>query len=76
MSIENGHLFVRLGNPDFSGVMQHWHDNTFRITWRKRFYSDDYATFDRDALGKPTKLSLAWLSLQFERERPTRKLQQ
>ncbi len=67
VSIANGGLFVRFGNPDFSGVMQHWHDNTFRVTWRKRFYGNDYATFDVDAFGKPSQLRFESLALQFAR---------
>jgi len=64
---EDGHLVLHLGNPDFTGELQPWHGNTFRVAWRHRFYGDDYATFDVDALGKPAKLELAGLSLHYER---------
>ncbi|MGH8147744.1 MAG: serine hydrolase [Rhodanobacteraceae bacterium] len=67
VSIEHGHLVLRLGNPDFTGDLEPWHGNTFRVTWRYRFYGDDYATFDVDALNKPTQLSLEDLSTHYER---------
>jgi CubicO group peptidase (beta-lactamase class C family) len=65
--LENGHLILRLGNPDFSGALQPWHGNTFHVTWRNKFYGDDYVTFDVDALEKPVRLSLTEMPLQFER---------
>jgi CubicO group peptidase (beta-lactamase class C family) len=67
VAIEHGHLVLRLGNPDFTGDLTPWHGNTFRVNWRYHFYSDDYATFDVDALGKPSKLRLAGTSLHYER---------
>ena len=71
VTLEHGRLVLRLGNPDFTGDLVPWHDNTFRVTWRYRFYGDDYTTFDIDALGKPAKLELAGRSLHFGRERPS-----
>jgi len=70
VALEHGRLVLRLGNPDFIGDLVPWHDNTFHVTWRYRFYGDDYATFDIDALGNPTKLELAGMSLHFGREQP------
>lgn len=67
VSIDHGHLVLRLGNPDYTGDLEPWHGNTFRVTWSYRFYGDDYATFDVDALGKPAKLSLDDLSTHYER---------
>jgi len=74
VSIEKNHLVLRLGNPDFTGDLKHWHDNTFRVTWRDRFYDSDvlnagvaYVTFDLDAYGKPVKLSFAKWPLHFKR---------
>ena len=70
VELEHGRLVLRLGNPDFTGDLEPWHDNTFRVTWRHKFYGKGYATFDIDALGKPVKLELAGMSLRFEREQP------
>jgi CubicO group peptidase (beta-lactamase class C family) len=67
VALEHGHLVLRLDNPDFTGDLEPWHDNTFRVTWRYRFYGDDYATFDVDALGHPTRLAFEWASLHFEK---------
>ncbi len=70
VTLENGHLVVRLGNPDFTGDLTYWHDNTFQVAWRHRFYGTDYVTFDLDALGAPTRLALGNGALHFERARP------
>lgn len=67
VSIDHGHLILSLGNPDFIGDLEPWHDNTFRVIWRYRFYGDDYATFDVDALNKPVQFSLEDLSTRYER---------
>ena len=66
---EHGHLVLRLGNPDFTGDLEPWHDDTFHVTWRYKFYGDDYATFDVDALRQPARLTLAGMALHFERQR-------
>jgi CubicO group peptidase (beta-lactamase class C family) len=67
VSLANGHLVLRLGNPNFTGDLEHWHGNTFRVTWRYRFYGKGYVTFDVDAFGKPEKLSFTLLPLHYER---------
>lgn len=64
---EGGHLVVRLGDPDFTGDLEPWHDNTFRVTWRYKFYGKDYATFDLDAYGKPASVNFAEMSLNYAR---------
>lgn len=65
--LEGGHLVVRLGNPDFTGDLVHWHDNTFRVTWRDRLYGQNYLTFELDAYGKPHDLVVAGMPLHYER---------
>ncbi|MGA7537252.1 MAG: serine hydrolase [Steroidobacteraceae bacterium] len=67
---ERGHLVLRLGNPMFTGDLEHWNGDTFRVRWRYRFYGDAYITFDVDALGEPTKLSLAQTAAHYERAPP------
>ncbi|TAN02586.1 MAG: serine hydrolase [Rhodanobacteraceae bacterium] len=67
VTLEHGHLVLRLGNPDFTGDLEPWHGNTLHVTWRYRFYGDDYATFDVDALGKPVKVSLLETGVHFQR---------
>jgi len=68
---EHGHLVLRLGNPDFTGDLEPWHDNTFHVTWRYRFYGDAYATFDVNALKQPARLTLAGMGLHFDRTTST-----
>ena len=64
---ESGHLVLRLENPDFVGDLEPWHDNTFRVTWRYRFYDKDYVTFDLDLFAKPKTLTFTDPSFHFER---------
>ncbi|MHB8404501.1 MAG: serine hydrolase [Gammaproteobacteria bacterium] len=73
LSLENGHLVLRLGNPDFTGDLIHWNHNTFRVKLRYRFYDeafDQYVTFDLDATGKPMELRFYDLPAHFMREAP------
>lgn len=67
VTLENGHLVLRLGNPNFVGDLQHWHDDTFRVSWRYRYYGDSYVTFGQDLAGATDKLSLPQMNLDFER---------
>lgn len=67
LTVEHGHLVLRLGNPDFTGDLEPWHGNTFKVTWRYKFYGDDYATFDVDAMRHPVSLKLEEMSLHYER---------
>lgn len=67
VSDESGHLVLRLGNPMFVGDLEHWNGDTFHVRWRYRFYDDAYVTFDVDALGEPTRLSLVQTPAHYER---------
>lgn len=67
VTLEHGRLVLRLGNPDFTGDLAPWHGDTFHVTWRYKFYGDDYATFDVNAMREPNRLTLAGMSLHFER---------
>lgn len=69
---EGGHLVLRFGNPMFVGDMQPWNGNTFRVRWRYRYYGEAYITFDIDALGKPTRLSVAGSPAHYERAPPAK----
>ncbi len=65
---ERGYLVLHLGNPMFVGDLEHWDGDTFRVRWRYRFYGKTYVTFDVDALGEPTRLSLAQSPAHYERK--------
>jgi CubicO group peptidase (beta-lactamase class C family) len=67
VALEHGRLVLHLGNPDFVGDLLPWHDNTFHVTWRYKFYGNDYATFDVDALRQPVKLTLMGMGLNYAR---------
>ncbi len=67
IAVEDGHLVLRLGNPDFVGDLAYWHDETFRVTWRYHLYGTAYVNFDVDALGRVNKLSIAQSPLHYER---------
>ncbi len=69
IAVEDGHLVLRLGNPDFVGDLAYWHDETFRVTWRYHLYGTAYVNFDVDALGRVTRVSLAQSPLHYERVR-------
>ncbi|HZX70721.1 MAG TPA: serine hydrolase [Rhodanobacter sp.] len=71
VTLEKDHLVLRLGNPDFVGDLQHWHDDTFRVSWRYRYYGDSYVTFGQDLAGVPDKLSLPQMDQHFERMKPS-----
>jgi len=73
VNVENGHLVLRLDNPDLTGDLQPWHGSTFRVNWRYTFYGDDYANFDADALRHPAKLTLTGMWLHYERAQPANK---
>jgi len=64
---EGGRLVLRLEDPDFTGDLEPWHDNTFRVTWRYAFYGKDYVTFGLDVFGKPATLRFTDPSFHFER---------
>ncbi len=62
-----GHLVLKMGDPMFTGDLQPWHDETFRVRWRYRFYGKAYVTFDVDAHGKPSELKFAQMRNHYER---------
>ncbi|MGH8398282.1 MAG: serine hydrolase, partial [Gammaproteobacteria bacterium] len=74
VSLEGGHLVLRLGNPNFTGDLIHWNHNTFRVELRYHFYDesfDQYVSFDLDATGKPMELRFYDLPARFMRTAPS-----
>ncbi|MEO8780282.1 MAG: serine hydrolase [Rhodanobacter sp.] len=74
VTMEKGHLVLRLDNPAFVGDLQHWHDDSFRVRWRYRYYGDSYVTFGQDLKGAADKLSLPQMDLDFERAKAPREM--
>ncbi len=66
---QNGHLVLRLGNPRFTGDLQPWNNNTFRVVWRYRYYGKAWVSFDLNAQGEPVRVSFARMPAHFERVR-------
>ena len=54
---ENGHLVLRYG-PSFTGDLEHWHYDTFRVTWRDPMLGKGMVTFTLDADGKPGQVKV------------------
>ena len=57
---ENGKLTARYG-PAFAGDLEHWHYDTFRITWRDRTLGRSLITFTLDAAGKTDEIKVETL---------------
>ena len=52
---ENGKLVLHYG-PTFTGDLEHWHYDTFRVTWRDRTLGKGFATFTLNAQGKVAEM--------------------
>jgi hypothetical protein len=51
VALENGRLVLRFG-PSFTGDLEHWHHDTFRITWRDLRMGTGFVTFALRSNGK------------------------
>ncbi|MGH8127750.1 MAG: serine hydrolase [Gammaproteobacteria bacterium] len=70
IGMENGHLVLHLGNPNFVADLEHWHNNTFRVKFRYGFLQSlgsDYLTFQLDAFGNPVKITSFPAPFHYER---------
>lgn len=54
---EDGRLVLRFG-PSYVGDLEHWHYDTFRVTWRDRAMGRAMATFVLNARGEVRSLAL------------------
>lgn len=54
---ENGKLVLRYG-PAFAGELEHWHYDTFRVTWRDPMLGKGFVTFTLDAKGKTSEIKV------------------
>ena len=57
LAVEDGHLVLHDG-PAYVGDLEHWHFDTFRVTWRDRLLGTQLATFELDESGRPATLEL------------------
>lgn len=58
---ENQKLVVHFG-PNFTGDLQHWHFDTFRVTWRDPMQGKGFVNFKLNAQGKADVVSIENLS--------------
>jgi len=60
-SLENGKLVAQFG-PNFSGDLEHWNYDTFRVTWRDRMEGKGLVNFRLNAQGKVESVNIDRLS--------------
>jgi CubicO group peptidase (beta-lactamase class C family) len=61
VALENGKLVTRFG-PNFNGDLEHWHYDTFRVTWRDRMQGKGFVNFRLNTQGKVDSMSIENLS--------------
>ena len=60
---EQGHLVIRFGrSPAFTGDLEHWHYDTFRVHWRVPNIPDAWATFALEPDGAVERMRMAAVS--------------
>jgi len=57
IAFEDGRLVVRVG-PSFTGDLEHWHFDTFRVTWRDASLGRTYMTFRLNPRGEVARLDM------------------
>jgi len=53
----DGALVIHVG-PYFVGDLEHWHYDTFRATWRDRYFGRDWVEFELDRAGKVASVTI------------------
>ncbi len=57
LALENGSLVLRFSHtPSFTGDLEHWHYDVFRIHWRDPMVTPGFVTFPLTAQGKPCEM--------------------
>lgn len=70
VELEDGHLTVSVG-PFYVGDLEHWHLNTYRITWRDTYLGRDYLGFILDRMGRIDAVDVEGFG-RFDRVQDTR----
>jgi hypothetical protein len=56
---ENEHLVIKFRHtPAFTGDLEHWHHDTFRIKWRDPVIPDGFLTFQLNMKGTVSRILL------------------
>jgi CubicO group peptidase (beta-lactamase class C family) len=61
VALENGKLVTHFG-PNFIGDLEHWHFDTFRVTWRDRMQGKGFVNFRLNSRGKIDTLNIENIS--------------
>jgi len=61
VALENNKLLLRFG-PNFTGDLQHWHYDTFRVVWRDPMQGKGFVNFRLNTQGKVEVINIENLS--------------
>lgn len=61
IALEDGKLVTRFG-PNFTGDLEHWHYDTFRVIWRDRMQGKGFISFKLNTQGKVETISIENIS--------------
>jgi hypothetical protein len=61
VTLEDQKLVVRFG-PNYTGDLEHWHYDTFRVKWRDQMQGKGFVSFKLNAQGKADVMSIENLS--------------
>ena len=61
VTLEQGKLVLRYG-PSFTGSLEHWHYDTFRVTWSEAREGASFVTFTLDAAGKVDRMEVGGIT--------------
>ncbi len=56
-AVQDGKLTSEFG-PNFSGALEHWHYNTFRVVWRDPMEGKGFVNFKLNAKGQPDTVAI------------------
>jgi hypothetical protein len=57
VGLDNGKLTLRRG-PNFTGILEHWHYDVFRVTWSDRQMSKQFVSFRLDQKGQIAEMNI------------------
>jgi hypothetical protein len=61
ITFENGKLKAQFG-PYFDGTLEHWHYDTFRVTWKDEMEGQSFVNFKLNSQGKIDTMSIEGLT--------------
>jgi hypothetical protein len=66
VTVQDGRLRLSY-NPAYVGTLEHWHYDTFRITYDQRILGRSFVTFELNARGEPAVVDVQGLA-RFRRQ--------